>query len=103
MNGNSLVDWINDHRKELLIAGGSAVIVGGAIWIFKDMKIASLKETISYQVDVIIDALDEIDYLKSVCVTKDAAHIELASDALRHGSSMGAQEMVAWREAIKAA
>ena len=39
----------------------------------------------------------------NLCMRKDAAYRALASDALRHGSSMGGEEMASWKAYMKAA
>ena len=100
---NKVKKFVNDNKKGIGIAVGSAVIAGGTVWIIKGGQISSLKKIVSAQANIIGKQLDDIEFYEKLCAAKDAAHLELASDALRHGSSLGASELVEWRKFLKAA
>lgn len=100
---SSMITWIKDHKKEIILVGGTAIVVGGTVWIIKEANIRKLQTVIAEQSDIIADHIAVIDRLTEMCVEKEVSRIELASDALRRGSPLGGRVMASWKEAINAA
>lgn len=98
---NKVLEDLNDHRIEIGIAVMS--IVGCAALVVAGSKLSRLNTLVSIQADVILDQSNKIEYLEKLCAIKDAAHLELASDATRRGSSLGAQTLANWRYYLEAA
>ena len=99
----SIIEWIKNNKRELIIVGCTAVVVGLSMYFLRGREIVKLNRRISDLADALLEQKNICNGLRELCSAKDAAHLEPASDALRHGSSLGAQELVGWREFIKAA
>ena len=100
---NKMMNWIKEHKRDIFIAGGTAIVVGTTVWFIKDARILKLASIINSQGDIIFSQREEIEMLKSLCRSKDMAHLELEYDALRNGSSIGGQELALWKEYMKVA
>jgi len=107
VSGKKIKQWTGDHKKEILLVAGTAVVVGGAAAFFHCHRVSVLNTRIRVQ-DTAIHGLEQkIATMKmqhhELCMQKDAAYRALISDALRHGSSMGGEEMASRREYMKTA
>lgn len=106
-SGKKIKQWTSDHKKEILLVAGSAVVVGGAAALFHCHRVNMLNTRIRVQDLAIHDMEQRIATMKmqhhELCMQKDAAYRALMSDALRHGSSMGGEEMASWKAYMRAA
>ena len=108
INRKKIKHWVNDHKKQIIIVAGTVVVVGGAIAVgYHFHQVGRLRMENRILNEVIIDQAQEMAKMRvehhELCMQKDAAHRALASDALRHGSSMGAEEMASWKAYKKTA
>lgn len=97
---NAVSKWFKTHKKEIILTSSGVVVGGTAVYIIANKKVTILKSANKLLTQELFD------YRKAhnaLCAAKDAAHLELASDALRHGSSIGGQELAAWKAFLKAA
>lgn len=97
--------WTREHKGEILLVAGTAVVVGGTAALIHFHQVGKLQTLIRVQNDVIeeqaVRIVKILDWHDEVCAMKDAAHLSLAADALRHGSSIGGEEMASWRAYLK--
>lgn len=107
VNGKKIKQWTSDHKKEILLVAGTAVVVGGAAALFHCHSVKLKNTRIRVQDKAIHDLEQKIATMKMQnyerCMQKDAAYRALMADALRHGSSMGGEEMAAWKAYMKTA
>ena len=89
---------IKDKTKKILIGGVIVVVaVGGTIVLYKlrcvklenAKLIAENAKLLAENAELIV----ENGRLKELCLVKDGHFIEVISDSLRHGSSLGAKHM----------
>ena len=98
---NKYLKDLNEHKVEIGIA--VIAVVGCVALVVAGSKLSRLNNLVSIQADIIQNQSNRIEHLEKLCAIKDAAHLELASDATRHGSSLGAQALADWRYFLKAA
>ena len=107
INKKTMKNWIHEHKKEIIIGAGTVVVIGGTIAVgyhFHQVGRLSMENRILKE--VVKDQAREMAKMRmehhELCKQKDAAYRALMSDALRHGSSMGGEEMAAWKAYMKA-
>lgn len=107
INRKKIKHWVYDHKKEIIIVAGTVVVVGGAIAVGHHFhQVGRLRMENRILNEVIKDQAQEMAKMRmehhELCMQKDAAYRALMSDALRHGSSMGGEEMAAWKAYMRA-
>lgn len=94
-----------DHKNEIII--GSIIIAASGVAVYFGVKyfdgkkqiesqktiISNLNKVIGLQKDVISESQNEINRLNNLIIVKDRFYATMSSDALRHRSSLGGQQL----------
>lgn len=98
--------WIKNHKKEILLVSGTVIVVGGGAMIVHNRAVANYKDVISIQGNIIDEQTVAIERMvnqqEKILAMKEAKYLELASDALRHGSPQGGMILADHRAALRA-
>ena len=84
------------------VAGGSAIVIAGLGIALKQANarnVALATENANLAADN-WSLIDQVFSLKELAYERDSRHLELASDALRNGSSLGGKALADWRNYI---
>lgn len=101
----NLKQYCSENKNKIIM--GSCMVTVSAIAIYfgisydkalkiikeQNINIKNLNKVVNIQKDVIYDLRDKTSYLENLCSIKDQFYSTMSSDALRHGSSLGAQQM----------